>query len=48
MILLSKTALGVAVETPLQFSVAEIWSQTFRAESTRLRAEALKMLWADS
>ncbi|GKA57283.1 retrovirus-related pol polyprotein from transposon TNT 1-94 [Tanacetum coccineum] len=33
---------GVAI------SVAERLSQTFRAESTRIRAEALKMLWADS
>nr|GEV68885.1 hypothetical protein [Tanacetum cinerariifolium] len=32
----------------LQFGVAERLSRTFRAESTRLRAEALKMLWADS
>ncbi|GJS05574.1 retrovirus-related pol polyprotein from transposon TNT 1-94 [Tanacetum coccineum] len=30
------------------FGVAERLSQTFRAESTRLRVEALKMLWADS
>ncbi|GJT66420.1 retrovirus-related pol polyprotein from transposon TNT 1-94, partial [Tanacetum coccineum] len=32
----------------LQFGVAERLSRTFRAESTRLRAEAPKMLWADS
>ncbi|GJU64218.1 hypothetical protein Tco_1246053 [Tanacetum coccineum] len=38
MILLSKTAAGVVVGI----------MQTFRAESTRLRAEAPKMLWADS
>ncbi|GKB31219.1 hypothetical protein Tco_0870620 [Tanacetum coccineum] len=37
MILLSKTAAGVAIRI----------MQTFRAKSTRLRAEALKMLWAD-
>ncbi|GKB53046.1 hypothetical protein Tco_0903799, partial [Tanacetum coccineum] len=30
------------------FGVAERLSHTFRAESTRLRAEAPKMLWADS
>ncbi|GJS01614.1 retrovirus-related pol polyprotein from transposon TNT 1-94 [Tanacetum coccineum] len=48
MILLSKTAAGVVVETPLQFGVAERLSRTFRAESTGLRAEALKMLWEDS
>ncbi|GJV83806.1 retrovirus-related pol polyprotein from transposon TNT 1-94 [Tanacetum coccineum] len=30
------------------FGVAERLSRTFRAESTRLRAEAPKMLWADS
>ncbi|GJS04596.1 hypothetical protein Tco_0321104 [Tanacetum coccineum] len=35
-------------ETPLQFGVAERFSRTFRAESTGLRAEAPKMLWADS
>ncbi|GKA90636.1 retrovirus-related pol polyprotein from transposon TNT 1-94 [Tanacetum coccineum] len=35
-------------ETPLQFGVAERLSRTFRAESTGLRAEAPKMLWADS
>nr|GEZ36166.1 retrovirus-related Pol polyprotein from transposon TNT 1-94 [Tanacetum cinerariifolium] len=38
MILLSKTAAGVAVGL----------MQTFRAKSTGLRAEAPKMLWADS
>ncbi|GKA98492.1 retrovirus-related pol polyprotein from transposon TNT 1-94, partial [Tanacetum coccineum] len=48
MILLSKTAAGVAVETPLQFGVAERLSRTFRAESTGIRVEAPKMLWADS
>ncbi|GJU88246.1 putative ribonuclease H-like domain-containing protein [Tanacetum coccineum] len=43
-------ATGVAVvpKTPLQFGVAERLSQTFRAESTGLRAEAPKMLWVDS
>nr|GEU73349.1 retrovirus-related Pol polyprotein from transposon TNT 1-94 [Tanacetum cinerariifolium] len=57
MILLSKTAARVAVgimmlkivrETPLQFGVTERLSRTFRVESTRLRAEAPKMLWVDS
>ncbi|GJR99673.1 hypothetical protein Tco_0316182 [Tanacetum coccineum] len=48
MILLSKVATGVAVETPLQFGVAERLNRTFRVESTRLRAEAPKMLWVDS
>ncbi|GJT39089.1 hypothetical protein Tco_0938954 [Tanacetum coccineum] len=57
MILLLKNAAGVAneivmlkmvPETPLQFGVAERLSRTFRAESTSLRAEAPKMLWADS
>ncbi|GKF18863.1 hypothetical protein Tco_0063781, partial [Tanacetum coccineum] len=57
MIRLSKTAVGVANEivmlkkvpkTPLQFGVAERLSRTFRVESTRLRVEAPKMLWADS
>ncbi|GKD41019.1 hypothetical protein Tco_1261226 [Tanacetum coccineum] len=55
MILLSKTAAGVVIvmlkivsETPLQFGVAKRLSQTFRAESMGLRAEASKMLWADS
>ncbi|GKD29253.1 hypothetical protein Tco_1240031 [Tanacetum coccineum] len=55
MVLLSKTAAGVAIvmlkmvpETPLQFSVAERLSRTFRAESTGIRVEAPKMLWADS
>nr|GEU31486.1 retrovirus-related Pol polyprotein from transposon TNT 1-94 [Tanacetum cinerariifolium] len=42
LILLSKTAAGVA------FGVAKRLSQTFRAESMRLRAEALKVLWANS
>nr|GEV64582.1 retrovirus-related Pol polyprotein from transposon TNT 1-94 [Tanacetum cinerariifolium] len=32
----------------LQLSVAERLSRTFRAESTGIYAEALKMLWADS
>ncbi|GJU76601.1 hypothetical protein Tco_1273671 [Tanacetum coccineum] len=41
-------AIGVAIETPLQFGVAERLSRTFRAESTRIRVEASKMLWADS
>nr|GEX25135.1 retrovirus-related Pol polyprotein from transposon TNT 1-94 [Tanacetum cinerariifolium] len=31
-----------------EFGVAERLSRTFRAESTRLRVEAPKMLWADS
>ncbi|GJZ12985.1 retrovirus-related pol polyprotein from transposon TNT 1-94 [Tanacetum coccineum] len=35
-------------ETPLQFGVAERLSRTFRAESTEIRVEAPKMLWADS
>ncbi|GKA07352.1 retrovirus-related pol polyprotein from transposon TNT 1-94 [Tanacetum coccineum] len=35
-------------ETPLEFGVAERLSQTFRAESMRLRAEAPHILWADS
>ncbi|GJX18391.1 retrovirus-related pol polyprotein from transposon TNT 1-94 [Tanacetum coccineum] len=52
-----ETAAGVAngivmlkmvPETPLQFGVAERLSRTFRAESTGIRAEAPKMLWADS
>ncbi|GJV68046.1 retrovirus-related pol polyprotein from transposon TNT 1-94 [Tanacetum coccineum] len=34
--------------TGVAFGVAERLSRTFRAESTGLRAEALKMLWADS
>ncbi|GKC50222.1 retrovirus-related pol polyprotein from transposon TNT 1-94 [Tanacetum coccineum] len=45
---LEQTAAGVAVETPLQFGVAERLSRTFRAESTGIRVEAPKMLWADS
>ncbi|GKE76904.1 hypothetical protein Tco_1543024 [Tanacetum coccineum] len=40
--------LKMVPETPLQFGVAERLSRTFRAESTGRRAEALKMLWADS
>ncbi|GKE01213.1 hypothetical protein Tco_1389196 [Tanacetum coccineum] len=32
----------------LQFGVAERLSRTFRAKSTGIRVEALKMLWADS
>ncbi|GKD17652.1 hypothetical protein Tco_1206810 [Tanacetum coccineum] len=40
--------LKMVPETPIQFGVAERLSRTFRAESTRLRAEAPKMLWADS
>nr|GEW37858.1 retrovirus-related Pol polyprotein from transposon TNT 1-94 [Tanacetum cinerariifolium] len=35
-------------DTPLQFGVAERLSRTFIAESTGLRVEAPKMLWADS
>ncbi|GJX43975.1 retrovirus-related pol polyprotein from transposon TNT 1-94 [Tanacetum coccineum] len=35
-------------ETPLQFGVAERLSRTFRVESTGIRAEVLKMLWAYS
>ncbi|GJW63182.1 hypothetical protein Tco_0115066 [Tanacetum coccineum] len=53
----TETATGVAnrivmlkmvSKTPLQFGVAERLSRTFRADSTGLRGEALKMLWADS
>ncbi|GJW53058.1 hypothetical protein Tco_0097143 [Tanacetum coccineum] len=53
----AETATGVAngivmlkmvPETPLQFGVAERLSRTFRAESMGIRAEAPKMLWADS
>ncbi|GJU85441.1 reverse transcriptase domain, reverse transcriptase zinc-binding domain protein [Tanacetum coccineum] len=40
--------LKMVSETPLQFGVAERLSRTFRAESMGLRAEAAKMLWADS
>ncbi|GKD02893.1 hypothetical protein Tco_1177867, partial [Tanacetum coccineum] len=40
--------LKMVPETPLQFGVAERLSRTFRAESTGLRAEVPKMLWADS
>ncbi|GJT03042.1 retrovirus-related pol polyprotein from transposon TNT 1-94 [Tanacetum coccineum] len=40
--------LKMVPKTPLQFGVAERLSRTFRAESTGLRAEAPKMLWADS
>ncbi|GKD21335.1 hypothetical protein Tco_1223038 [Tanacetum coccineum] len=40
--------LKMVPETPLQFGVAERLSRTFRVESTGLRAEAPKMLWADS
>ncbi|GJU05861.1 retrovirus-related pol polyprotein from transposon TNT 1-94 [Tanacetum coccineum] len=40
--------LKMVLETPLQFGVAERLSRTFRAESMGLRAEAPKMLWADS
>ncbi|GKC64119.1 retrovirus-related pol polyprotein from transposon TNT 1-94, partial [Tanacetum coccineum] len=40
--------LKMVPKTPLQFCVAERLSRTFRSESTGLRAEALKMLWADS
>ncbi|GJY86313.1 hypothetical protein Tco_0500339 [Tanacetum coccineum] len=36
--------LKIVPETPLQFGVAEILSQTFRAKSMGLRAEDLKML----
>ncbi|GJZ42138.1 retrovirus-related pol polyprotein from transposon TNT 1-94 [Tanacetum coccineum] len=39
--------LKMVPETPLQFGVAERLSRTFKAESTWIRAEALKMLWAD-
>ncbi|GJS75201.1 hypothetical protein Tco_0725082 [Tanacetum coccineum] len=39
--------LKMVPETPLQFGVERL-SRTFRAESTGLRAEAPKMLWADS
>ncbi|GJU68839.1 hypothetical protein Tco_1255098 [Tanacetum coccineum] len=40
--------LKMVPETPLHFGVAKRLSQTFRAESMRHRAEAPKMLWADS
>ncbi|GKA58055.1 hypothetical protein Tco_0757243 [Tanacetum coccineum] len=40
--------LKMVPETPLQFGVAERLSRTFRAESMGIRAEAPKMLWADS
>ncbi|GKF38812.1 hypothetical protein Tco_0118873 [Tanacetum coccineum] len=40
--------LKMVLKTPLQFGVAERLSQTFRAESMGLRAEAPKILWADS
>ncbi|GJU33592.1 hypothetical protein Tco_1181946 [Tanacetum coccineum] len=40
--------LKMVPETPIQFGIAERLSRTFRAESTGLRAEAPKMLWADS
>nr|GFA19862.1 retrovirus-related Pol polyprotein from transposon TNT 1-94 [Tanacetum cinerariifolium]GFA21006.1 retrovirus-related Pol polyprotein from transposon TNT 1-94 [Tanacetum cinerariifolium] len=40
--------LKMVPETPLQFGVAERLSRTFRVKSTGLRAEAPKMLWADS
>ncbi|GJR94961.1 retrovirus-related pol polyprotein from transposon TNT 1-94 [Tanacetum coccineum] len=40
--------LKMVPETPLPFGVAERLSRTFRAESTGIRAEAPKMLWADS
>ncbi|GJT42130.1 reverse transcriptase domain-containing protein [Tanacetum coccineum] len=40
--------LKMVPETPLQFGVAERLRRTFRAESTELRTEAPKMLWAVS
>ncbi|GJV51629.1 ribonuclease H-like domain-containing protein [Tanacetum coccineum] len=40
--------LKMVPETPLQFGVAERLSRTFRADSTGIRAEASKILWADS
>ncbi|GJV18876.1 retrovirus-related pol polyprotein from transposon TNT 1-94 [Tanacetum coccineum] len=40
--------LKMVPETPLQFGVVERLSRTFRAESTGIRAEASKMLWANS
>ncbi|GJZ92576.1 retrovirus-related pol polyprotein from transposon TNT 1-94, partial [Tanacetum coccineum] len=40
--------LKMVPETPLQFGVAERLSRTFRPESTGIRVEAPKMLWADS
>ncbi|GKB60976.1 retrovirus-related pol polyprotein from transposon TNT 1-94, partial [Tanacetum coccineum] len=40
--------LKMVPETPLQFGDAERLSRTFRTESTRIRVEAPKMLWADS
>nr|GEV81994.1 putative ribonuclease H-like domain, GAG-pre-integrase domain protein [Tanacetum cinerariifolium] len=40
--------LKMVPKTPLRFGVAERLSRTFRAEITRIRAKAPKMLWADS
>ncbi|GJT14251.1 hypothetical protein Tco_0861293 [Tanacetum coccineum] len=40
--------LKMVPKTPLQFGVAERLSRTFRAESTGIRPEAPKMLWAES
>ncbi|GKE07347.1 hypothetical protein Tco_1399365 [Tanacetum coccineum] len=40
--------LKMVPEIPLQFGVAEILGRTFRAESTGIRVEAPKMLWAYS
>ncbi|GKD48296.1 hypothetical protein Tco_1277272, partial [Tanacetum coccineum] len=40
--------LKMVPKTPLQFGVAERLSQTFRAESTGIRADVPKMLWANS
>ncbi|GJW60881.1 hypothetical protein Tco_0110216 [Tanacetum coccineum] len=40
--------LKMVPKTPLQFGIAERLSQTFRAESMGFRAEAPKILWADS
>ncbi|GJT11660.1 hypothetical protein Tco_0858702 [Tanacetum coccineum] len=40
--------LKMVPKTPLRFGVAERLSRTFRVESTGLRAEAPKMLWANS
>ncbi|GKD81034.1 retrovirus-related pol polyprotein from transposon TNT 1-94 [Tanacetum coccineum] len=40
--------LKMVPETPLPFGVAERLSRTFRAESTGIRAEAPKIMWADS
>ncbi|GJX65466.1 retrovirus-related pol polyprotein from transposon TNT 1-94 [Tanacetum coccineum] len=40
--------LKMVPKIPLQFGIAERLSRTFKAESTRIRVEAPRMLWADS